>query len=198
MKLNKFKKIKESANKKIKISIIFGILFCIILYSFYLSKKKNLKKDTKQFESVISQLKNKSQKSFINAQKFAEKEKNIYGALINLKLAKIAVEQNKIHLAEKILYDTSKIKITKNIQDLINIRLARVQLSLNKTKESITTLKKVKNENWNPIVEQIKGDAFLKQGNKTSAKIAYFKGMELSKSEILKKMLKSKIENIKN
>lgn len=185
--------------KKIaKYFFIFGIFLFIILSIIQINKRNKVKKNIQKFESILSNLKQKSQKSFIEAKNFSEEKKNIYSVLINLKLAKVAVEKKNIKLAEKILSETLQIKIPKNIQDLINIRLARIQLFLNKTQKSIQTLKKINNKSWNPIIKQIKGDALLKQGNFLLAKKSFLKGIKTNKIEILKKILQSKIDNIPN
>ncbi|WMY94891.1 MAG: tetratricopeptide repeat protein [Arsenophonus sp.] len=136
------------------------------------------------------------QETFFRNEKFFDTKKNIYFVLNNIEEAKILVEKNDILNAEKVLLKTLKLTNVKNIKNLINIRLARVQLSLNNTEKALISLMAVEEKSWNIIVENIRGDIFLKKNDIASARAAYLKGLESDGSENMKTILKIKINSL--
>lgn len=91
------------------------------------------------------------------------------------------------------------IKNQKKLTALINIRLARLQLALNKTNQALISLNKIKeNSGWEPIIENIRGDILLKLKDTHKALYAYFKGTQSNGPESIKKILKLKIKKLLN
>ncbi|AMA64702.1 hypothetical protein AUT07_00112 [Candidatus Arsenophonus lipoptenae] len=184
---------------KILVVLLVIIVFSIISSIYWKSYKKyDLQKSAQIFEEISSQLETTSKLSFLSDKKNINNIDNIYVVLLNIKLAKIAVEKNDILGAEKILLKTLEIVKLADLKNLINIRLARVQLALNKIDKSFHTLTKVHSKEWNTIVENIRGDLFLKQGDIINARNAYFKGLESSNAKMLQTILKMKINNLPN
>lgn len=155
-----------------------------------------MEKRIKNFEHIISRLDNNSKNAFANAEQFSNIANNIYGVIINIKLAKIAVEKNNIILAEKILINTLSMTKSDNIKNLINIRLARIQFYLNKLDMALNSLEKVTDKAWSGIVASIKGDIYLYKGNIDDARIAYTSAIELSNTGIIKEILKLKVNSL--
>ncbi|MGP1930943.1 MAG: YfgM family protein, partial [Arsenophonus sp. ET-DL12-MAG3] len=85
-----------------------------------------------------------------------------------------------------------------NFKNLINIRLARVQLALNKIDKAFVSLIQVHDKELSAIIENIRGDAFLKKGDISSARSAYSKGIESNGNEMIKTILKIKINKLSN
>ncbi|MGP1928489.1 MAG: YfgM family protein [Arsenophonus sp. NC-WZS1-MAG3] len=169
----------------------------IITWNYWQSYQiNNLQKSAQIFEQISSQLQTGSKQALVSAKQFANETNNIYGVLTNIQLAKIAVEKSDIIGAEKALLNALDKAKLDDLKDLINIRLARVQLALNKTDQALITLTQVHNKGWSMIVEDIRGNVLVKKGDIAAARAAYSKGIESSGSEIMKAILKIKINSI--
>ncbi|MGP1960102.1 MAG: YfgM family protein [Arsenophonus sp. NC-TX2-MAG3] len=169
----------------------------IITWNYWQSYQiNNLQKSAQIFEQISSQLQTGSKQALASGKQFANKTNNIYGVLTNIQLAKIAVEKSDIIGAEKALLNALDKAKLDNLKDLINIRLARVQLDLNKTDQALITLTQVHDKGWSMIVEDIRGNILLKKGDISGARAAYSKGIESNGSEIMKAILKIKINSI--
>ncbi|MFP3014518.1 MAG: YfgM family protein [Arsenophonus sp.] len=184
--------------KMLIISIVIVVSIIICWNYWQLHNESNLEKSSEDFEKISSQLEKDSKQYLIAAEQFANKINNIYGVFTNIELTKIAVENNNIINAEKTLLKALEIAKLDDLKDLINLRLARVQLALNKTDKVLISLTNVKNKGWNTIIEDIRGDLLLKKGDIAGARSAYYKGIESRGSEIMKTILKIKINSLPN
>lgn len=127
---------------------------------------------------------------------FASENNNTYGALASLDLAKQYVETNQLDKAITLLQ--SELKDTKdaNLQAVINLRLARIQLQQSQADAALSTLNNVKGDGWTAIVADIRGEALLSKGDKQGARDAWSKGAESQASPALKQMLQMKMNNL--
>lgn len=184
--------------KALVIGLVVGV-GAIIGWNYWQSHQVNrLQESAQAFEQITFQLKTGSKQVLLTGERFANETKNIYGVLTNIKLAKIAVEKNDITGAEKALLNALATAQLDDLKDLINIRLARVQLALNKIDQALMTLTQVQDKGWRAIVEDIRGDGLLKKGDIASARAAYSKGIESSGAEMMKTILKIKINSLPN
>ncbi|MDR5612692.1 MAG: tetratricopeptide repeat protein, partial [Arsenophonus sp.] len=171
----------------------------IIGWNYWQSHQANrLQESAQAFEQISSQLQTGSKQALAAGEQFANETNNIYGVLTNIELAKIAVEKSDIAGAEKALLKALAVAKLDDLKDLINVRLARVQLTLNKTDQALITLTQVQDKGWSTIVEDIRGDILLKKGDVAGARAAYSKGIESSGAEMMKTILKIKINSLPN
>lgn len=184
--------------KALLIGLVIGV-GAIIGWNYWQSHQaKSLQESAQSFEQISSQLQTGSHQALAAAERFASETNNIYGVLTNIELAKIAVEKNDIAGAEKTLLKALAIAKLDDLKDLLNVRLARVQLALNKPDQALITLTQVQDKGWSAIVEDIRGDVLLKKGDIAGARAAYSKGIESSGAEMMKTILKIKINNLPN
>ena len=184
--------------KALVIGLVVGV-GAIIGWNYWQSHQANrLQESAQAFEQITSQLQTGSKQALLAGERFANETKNIYGILTNIKLAKIAVEKNDITGAEKALLNALATAQLDDLKDLINVRLARVQLVFNKIDQALMTLTQVQNKGWSAIVEDIRGDGLLKKGDIAGARAAYSKGIESSGAEMMKTILKIKINSLPN
>ncbi|MGP1932291.1 MAG: YfgM family protein, partial [Arsenophonus sp. ET-DL12-MAG3] len=156
-------------------------------------------KSAKSFEKISSQLEQISSKqTLMAAEQFANETNNIYGVLVSIKLAKILVEKNDIIYAENILLRALAVTKSDNLKDLINIRLARLQLALNKIDQVLISLSQINNQGLDMIIEDIRGDLLLKKGDINGARLAYSNGIKSSGDKMMKTILKLKINSLPN
>nr|WP_246871049.1 YfgM family protein [Pantoea ananatis] len=127
---------------------------------------------------------------------FASENSNTYGALAALDLAKQYVDSNQLDKAATLLQNGLKDTKDANLQAVINLRLARIQLQQNQADAALKTLDSVKGDGWTAIVADIRGEALLSKGDKQGARDAWSKGVESDASPALKQMMQMKMNNL--
>ena len=127
---------------------------------------------------------------------FVSENSNTYGALASLDLAKQYVEANQLDKAITLLQSGLKDTKDANLQAVINLRLARIQLQQNQADAALSTLNNVKGDGWTAIIADIRGEALLSKGDKQGAHDAWSKGAESQASPALKQMLQMKMNNL--
>jgi len=127
---------------------------------------------------------------------FASENNTTYGALASLDLAKQYVETNQLDKAITLLQSGLKDTKDANLQAVINLRLARIQLQQSQADAALSTLNNVKGDGWTAIVADIRGEALLSKGDKQGARDAWSKGAESQASPALKQMLQMKMNNL--
>ncbi|QDY42697.1 YfgM family protein [Candidatus Pantoea soli] len=127
---------------------------------------------------------------------FVNENHNTYGALASLDLAKQYVEAGQLDKAITLLQSGLKDTKDANLQAVLNLRLARIQLQQNQADAALTTLNNVQGEGWTAIVADIRGEALLSKGDRQGARDAWSKGAESQASPALKQMLQMKMNNL--
>ncbi len=128
--------------------------------------------------------------------KFANENSNTYGALASLDLAKQYVDKNELAKAAGQLQSGIKNTRDANLQAVMNLRLARIQLQQKQADDALKTLDSVKGEGWTAIVADIRGEALLSKGDKQGARDAWSKGIASEASPALKEMMQMKMNNL--
>ena len=96
-----------------------------------------------------------------------------YAIFANLIAAKKFVENNELAKAEEMLQAASKATTEPSLSALVKTRLARVQIAQEKFDVALATLNTIKQEAFVARVEEIKGDAYMAQGQQDQARQAY-------------------------
>lgn len=128
--------------------------------------------------------------------RFASENSNTYGALAAMDLAKQYVDAGQLDKAAALLQNGLKDTKDANLQAVINLRLARIQLQQNQADVALKTLDGVKGDGWTAIVADIRGEALLAKGDKQGARDAWSKGVESDASPALKQMMQMKMNNL--
>ncbi|WP_019028393.1 YfgM family protein [Colwellia piezophila] len=117
----------------------------------------------------------KNAKDFtVNGEKFiSENGDNSYVALTALALAKESASHKDWQQVEKQLTTAIKTAPTDGIKAIASLRLARVQVELEQYTQALATLNNNLPASFTAAIEEIKGDAYLKQGKKDLARNAY-------------------------
>ncbi|MBS9441898.1 YfgM family protein [Photorhabdus heterorhabditis] len=181
-------------------AMLFGLVLgagALIGWRYWQSHQTNqLQASAEAFEQVNRGLISGVKESHAAAEKFASEANNSYGVMAHMQLAKLAVEKNELAKAEQFL--STAVEQTKNedLQALVNIRLARVQLAEGKADVALKTLELVKGSGWVAVAEDIRGDALLKKGDLAGARAAYTKGLGSDSPQAIKSMLNLKLNNL--
>ncbi|WP_413727860.1 YfgM family protein [Sodalis sp. RH19] len=130
------------------------------------------------------------------AQKFADANNNNYGALTSMDLARFYVDNGNFAAAEKQLRKALTQTNEENLQALINIRLARVQIEAKNVDGALKTLEKETHAGWSALVEDARGDAQVIKGNNQAAREAYDKALKANPPQALQALLRMKLNNL--
>lgn len=96
-----------------------------------------------------------------------------YGVFVQLLAAKQAVTDGKFDLAAANLTTALTITDSVSLQELISLRLARIQSELTQYDSALQTLASVKSEGYVVRVAELTGDIYLAKGNKDKARMSY-------------------------
>ncbi|HEY0211276.1 YfgM family protein [Acerihabitans sp.] len=130
------------------------------------------------------------------AQKFADANNNNYGALTSMDLARFYVDNGNFAAAEKQLQKALTQTNEENLEALIYVRLARVQLEAKNVDGALKTLEKETHAGWSALVEDARGDAQVIKGNNQAAREAYDKALKANPPQALQALLRMKLNNL--
>ncbi|NJD85736.1 YfgM family protein [Candidatus Erwinia dacicola] len=148
------------------------------------------------YQQVTSALDASKPATLDAAAKFASDNSNTYGTLASLNLAKRYIDANQLDKAAAQLQSGLKDTKDANLQAVLNLRLARIQLQQNQPDEVLKTLKNVKGDGWTAIVADVRGEALLSKGDVKGARDAWTKGIDSDAFSTLKEMLQMKVNNL--
>lgn len=149
-----------------------------------------------QYQQLTSAMQAGKPETLEAVNRFASENSNTYGALAAMDLAKQYVDAGQLDKAATLLQNGLKDTKDANLQAVINLRLARIQLQQNQADAALKTLDGVKGDGWTAIVADIRGEALLTKGDKQSARDAWSKGVESDASPALKQMMQMKMNNL--
>ncbi|MEQ5319040.1 tetratricopeptide repeat protein [Providencia vermicola] len=168
-------------------------------WNYWQSHKVNvLQESAQKYETINTQLRSGSEQGVIAAQKFAAETDDVYSAMMGLELAQIAVDKGGLANAQTALSNALTKAKTVEMQDLINLRLARVQLAQGNADAAIASVANIKGKSWQATAQDVRGDALLHKGDKAGAKAAYAQGLESEGSQSLRGILTLKLNNVSN
>ncbi|MEN4657229.1 YfgM family protein [Pantoea agglomerans] len=149
-----------------------------------------------QYQQLTSAMQTGKPETLEAVNRFASENSNTYGALAAMDLAKQYVDAGQLDKAATLLQNGLKDTKDANLQAVINLRLARIQLQQNQADAALKTLDGVKGDGWTAIVADIRGEALLTKGDKQGARDAWSKGVESDASPALKQMMQMKMNNL--
>ncbi|RKQ40655.1 YfgM family protein [Enterobacter sp. R1(2018)] len=149
-----------------------------------------------EYQNVTSAVRADQPATLSAAEKFAAETKNTYGALASLELAQKYVDNNDLAKAATQLQQGLSNTGDANLQALINMRLARIQIQQKQADAALKTLDGIKGEGWVAIVADLRGEALLSKGDKQGARDAWSKGAQTDASPALREMMQMKINNL--
>lgn len=120
-----------------------------------------------------------------------------YGQMAAFMLARDAIIKKNYKQAEEHLewvLNNSKIA---SFRQVARIRLARLMIAKQEPKNSISILEKVEDKNFNGLIDEIRGDAYLSMKNVSMARQAYKQALsELPNAEVIRPLLQMKYDNL--
>ena len=184
------------------VALIVGLVIGIggvFGWNYWQSHKTNvLQESAQKYENVSAQLHSGSAQGIEAAQKFAAETNDIYSAMMGLELAQISVDKGDLANAQKALTDALAKATSVDMKDLINFRLARVQLAQDNADGALASVANIQGKSWQAAAQDVRGDALLHKGDKAGAKAAYTQGLESDGSQALRGILTLKLNNVSN
>ncbi|MCW2486171.1 YfgM family protein [Candidatus Symbiopectobacterium sp. NZEC127] len=130
------------------------------------------------------------------AEKFAVENKNSYGVLSSLQLARYHADKGEFAQAETQLRTALTQTKDVDLQALTALRLARVQVQQGKADDALKTLDTIKQAGWAAMVADVRGDALVSKGDNAAARAAYDKGVAANPPQALQALLRMKLNNL--
>lgn len=169
--------IKEFLAKTWKIIVAVIVIGLLAFYGWRYWQSYKLEKtieSSERYEQLIANLDKNKPDSVNELVSFAESDNTIYSVFANLKAAKFYVEELKDYpKAEKLLTDSLSKTDSEVIKSISYIRIAKIQYQLERYQDVLATLNKVTEKSWVPVVNDIRGDAYMKLNNYAEAVAAY-------------------------
>lgn len=184
--------------KNVVFFFIFALLFSFFLVfwnnSFFIDKKKL---NSLEYELIIKKINSKNSEKLPEIEKFIIKNENIYGTLTAMFLAKKYVFLNDLDRAFVQLKNSLKYTKDENLKNILKLRMTKIKMQKSQSQEAINILKTIKNKNWENIIENMKGDIFIKEKNIKKAIFHWKKCLFFEKLNASKEIINMKINEIK-
>ncbi|CAI9398077.1 TPA: YfgM family protein [Citrobacter amalonaticus] len=182
--------------KALAVGVILGV-GALVGWRYWNSHQTESARSTSlSYQTVVSSLSAGKAEDLSAAEKFAADNKNAYGALASMELAQQFVDQNQLEKAAAQLQQGLAATSDENLNAVITLRLARVQVQLKQADTALKTLDSVKGEGWAAIVADLRGEALLSKGDKQGARSAWEAGVKSNASPALSEMMQMKINNL--
>lgn len=180
--------------KALAVGVVLGI-GALVGWRFWQSHQDNsameISSDYQQASETLT-----AGKGTAAVEAFAAGNKNNYGALASMELAAHYAELKDFAKAEQQLTQALSQSNNADLQTLINLRLARVQLEQKKADDALKTLDAIKTEGWAAMVADVRGDVLVSKGDNQGARSAYEKGIESQPPQGLQALLRMKLNNL--
>jgi predicted negative regulator of RcsB-dependent stress response len=123
--------------------------------------------------------------------------KTAYATMTSLLLADQAVKENKYDIAQQHLTWVIEHSSIKSLREIAKIRVARIQVEQNNLDKALALLDDVDDKTFNGLVDEVRGDIYLKMGKAKEAKAAYKKALEEDPSlQAARPVLVMKLNNV--
>lgn len=182
--------------KALAVGVILGVGALIGWRYWNSHQTESARSASLSYQTVVSSLSAAKAENLSAAEKFAADNKNTYGALASMELAQQFVDQNQLEKAAAQLQQGLAATSDENLNAVITLRLARVQVQLKQADTALKTLDSVKGEGWAAIVADLRGEALLSKGDKQGARSAWEAGVKSNASPALSEMMQMKINNL--
>ncbi|QCI21870.1 tetratricopeptide repeat protein [Buchnera aphidicola (Hyadaphis tataricae)] len=188
--------------------IFFSIFFLVIIitltlsFPFWTSSKSNSEHNKKnlkplKYETIIEQISLEKPESLKQAESFIVNNRNIYGTLTSMFLAKTYITHNDFNAALIQLNNSLKYTEEENLKNILKIKIATINMQINQYDTAIKMIETLSKKGWKNIIYNLKGDLFFQQ-KKIQEAIKYWKkSLSEETSNASKKLIKMKINELK-
>lgn len=148
------------------------------------------------FYQISQQLAADKTDALAKAEHFISVNNNAYGVFAALEVAQKLVKNADYQNAQRQLEAGLAQTNDSNLQSLISLRIARLQMQQQQLDAALQTLSKVSDAGWLAQMQEIRGDILVAKGDLAEARAAYTEGMRLNPSRADQSLLRIKLNNI--
>ncbi len=188
--------------KKNGTSTVVMIALVVMVYfgGQYYRQDQNTRAEqaTDQYDLMLAELdQNKRKEATDRARSILENYKNtVQAAHAAFMLAKLAVEEGQLDTAVKLLALVKDEAPLSAMQNIARLRLARVLSQQGKHDRALNLLAEAESGKLLGLFEEVKGDIYLAKGNRTKAKEAYARSLQIEPTSIRQPVLRMKLEDL--
>ncbi|TKI06738.1 YfgM family protein [Martelella alba] len=183
--------------KALAIGVVIGVAALLGWHYWRSHQSDSMMSSSAAWQQVTTALSDNADSRHVEAaQKFADDNNNNYGALTSMDLARYYADKGDFPAAQRQLEKALGQTGEENLQTLIKLRLARVQLQAKNADGALQTLNGVKQAAWSALADDIRGDAQLQKGNGQAARDAYDKALKANPPQALQALLRMKLNNL--
>lgn len=192
--LNELKSFLKKTWKLILAVLIIGLISSLGWKYWQSKTHKGLEEASKKYDSLLTKLDNTNHDSVKELVAFSKSENNIYGVLATLDAAKFYVDNVKDYAAAQTILESAITKTNDEvILDIIYTRIARLQYQQALFEDSLRSLDKIKSASWSAIVNDIRGDIYVKLSRYNEATNAYSIALSSQPAPALEKNIQMKL-----
>lgn len=149
-------------------------------------------------EMLTRRAQNDAGATLIQARKlYKNYPRTVYGQMGALMLARDSVLKKDYVNAEKRLNWVINHSSVPSLRQIARIRLARVYISEQKPEDALTTLEKINDQNFNGLINEVRGDAYVAMKKYNMARDSYKQALnELPNAEVIRPLLEMKYNNL--
>jgi predicted negative regulator of RcsB-dependent stress response len=180
--------------KKYGLSIVIGVAVALVgSYAYRYWQQRQLimaeRASIIYAQMLGSAVKNQPQQ----LQQFADQlmtdyKRTPYADLAALLLSKNALNDGKYDLALEKLQWVVVHAPDKSVREIARLRMARILLAQNKTAEALGAIQKIEDPEFQPAIDEVRGDILVAQGNKVEARSAYHAALEKMPASAMNRM----------
>ncbi len=189
--------------KQYSLVILAGVLIAIVTISGWRYWQQRQYKILSHASSVYDEMlslraQNDSSAALVQANKlFDHYTQTTYAQMAAFMLARTALINKNFTEAEKQLRWVLQTSSVASFRQIARIRLARLQIALQKPEAALQELNKVEDENFAGMIDEVRGDAYLAMKNTNNARESYKKALdELPNAEVIRPVLRMKYDNL--
>ncbi len=189
--------------KQYSLVILAGVLMAIIAMSAWRFWDQRQNKIMDHASSVYDEMltmraQNEPAETAIQSKKlFSHYEKTVYGKMAAFMMARNAAVSSKYANAEERLQWVLKRSNVTALKQIARLRLARLMIAEGKPAAGIDMLQQVDDSNFNGLIDEVRGDAYLAMNNIDKAKTAYKLAIsELPNADVVRPLLQMKYDNL--
>ena len=193
--------------KQYGLTVVSGILIALVLVSLWHTwqnyQTRMLTHASGVYDEMLTARAQNDASSLVNAKVQAEKllshyPKTPYAQFAAFMLARDAIAHQQYPEAITQLTWVVDHGNDSALRQIAKIRIARILITENKSRDALTELQKVYNPNFTGLIEEVKGDAYFQLKDNASAKNAYQIALNaLPKDEAAEKpLLQMKLDNL--
>lgn len=189
--------------KQYGLTILTGITLALVIttgwrYWQNYHEKMLIRASSVYDEMLTSRAQGNASGTMAQAKKLLEHYGNTpYASMASFMLAREAVLKK--NYSDAITQLNSVIDHSKDpaMREIARLRIARILITEKKPQDALNLLRKIADKNFNGLVNEISGDAYLAMGNQPAARKAYQAGLqELPNAEVTRPILQMKLDNL--